>query len=247
MNGGFSYRDGIAVALDNARQWSEKIERDPALSDVGKAQQRAQRVQPAIDDARVMASSWLATTTKRAEAARERHKAARRLALQDGDIFGRAHAFERAKLLAETASWDKIAGDMREAAELGDENRLRAWSDISGLVSTKFDPRSGPQSDSKTGLRALYHQVDAALAAIPPAPIVAEATEQLAEAEAALAECRSSLSRADFRRGVSEGGQPIFADILATDGAGVHTVTTGGPEPDAGGWVLETMGGGAFG
>lgn len=241
---GFSYRDGIAVALDNAKTWAEQIDRDPNLSDEGKAQARAQRVFPAYDDARVMAASWLETTTKRAERARETHLAARRLAAQTGDTQARAYAFERAKTLAETASWEAVSRDMAEAAELGDAARLAAWADLRSLVGTKFDPRSGPASDASTGLRATYHAVDAALASIPPDPLVAEATEQLAEAEAALAACRSDLSRADFRRGVT-GEPPLFAEVLA---GGARTVTTGGPGPDDGQWVISREGGvGAFG
>ena len=244
MNGGFSYRDGIAVALDNARQWNEQIARDPNLTDIGKQQARAQRVQPAIDDARAMAAAWLETATVRAERARERHRDARRLAAQDGDILAKWHAWERAKIMAETADWATISRDMAEAAELRDAYRLQAWRDLAGLVSSKHDPRTGPASDARTGLRATYHVVDAALASLPEDPVVAEAAEQLAEAEAELAACRSDLSRADFRRGV-QGEQPLFADVLA---GGARTVTTGGPEPDAGGWVIERQGGvGAFG
>lgn len=237
-----SYRDLIAIELDEAKAWSEKIDRDPTLTDVGKAQQRAAKVQPAIDGAREMAAAWLSSTQIRAEKARQRHRHAVRLAGQNRDTQAASYAFQRAKTLAETASWDVIARDMAEAAEVGDENRLSAWRDLRGLVGSKFDSRSGPASDVHTGLRARLRQVDEALAAVPPDPVVAAAAQELAEAEAAAAAARSDLSRADFRRGVV-GEEKLFGDILSPS----RTVTTGGPD-DALGWVIETQGGGgAFG
>lgn len=238
-----NYKDNVMGYLMKAREMELAIDRDTLWSDEGKAQRKAQFVDPLVAAALAEADSWLRWTRKSYAVAQERELKARQAAAAKVDIAKRSYALSRARLLAENATnWDTIAGAVAEAVKLGDNDGLAAWADLEPLLRTRFDGgRSGPASDAHSGLRATYNQVSAALEAQVD-PDVQAAQADLAATQDALADAEHTLTRIDRRRGYAGEGPPLFKDLVYP----VATVETGGPDEPLG-WSFETKGGGAFG
>jgi len=227
----YDYGASIDATLQQAADLRNAIMQDVALTQQGKRQRLAQRVDPLQQRAQAEAQRWVNQLRRQYDQADAAYLAARQADAATKDTAKEMLALNRARLATQHDDWPAIQAKIDSAIEMGSREDLTAWSDVAGAIRNRFR-----NSSHGTDAMDYKRKVDQALAAMEP--------ETVKETRAAVQEAAQALQTAVDKLGVYDFGSDLrgepklFDQVLNPPG---ETVNLGGPG-DPNGWAITTSG-----